>query len=92
MGITGFVTMEGHEMPESVKEPILVWVFWDAPEELRALSDHGGDEDWLAEIPAQLADPCPMWMDTGSQFGCCHVSEHAHPTKVGWRVRIGAHA
>lgn len=34
---------------------IRVWRFDDAPEELRDLSHHGGDEDWLALIPPAFA-------------------------------------
>lgn len=34
--------------------PILVWRFYDAPEEYRALSGHGGDEDWLAFVPDEI--------------------------------------
>lgn len=29
-----------------------VWRFDDAPEELRRLSRHGGDEDWVVMVPA----------------------------------------
>lgn len=72
--------------------PISVWRFYDAPDDLRALSPHGGDEDWLAEIPPSYADDYLGWMEDGTSFGCCSVSAHAHPTKPGWSVRIGAHA
>ena len=71
-------------------EPILVWRFHEAPIELRDLSPHGGDEDWLAVIPPDME--VPNWIDSGSAFGACDVSEHAHPTKDGWKVCIGAHA
>lgn len=30
----------------------LVWDFHAAPDYLRALSDNGGDEDWIAVLPA----------------------------------------
>lgn len=33
------------------KEPIKVWEWSDAPEEFRALSTHGGDEDWVVFVP-----------------------------------------
>jgi hypothetical protein len=39
--------------------PISIWRFHEAPEELRALSPHGGDEDWLAELPPTFADDTP---------------------------------
>lgn len=69
---------------------IKVWKFEDAPEHLRALSAHGGDEDWLALIPAHLKNEWIGWMESGTPFGCCNVSEHELPD--GSRVRIGAHA
>jgi len=34
---------------------IRVWAWKDAPEELKALSQHGGDEDWLALLPPKHA-------------------------------------
>lgn len=71
-------------------EPIRVWPFYDAPEEYQKLTPHGGDEDWLAVIPASYKGPRPMWMDDGTAFGCCDVSEHALPD--GSRVFIGAHS
>lgn len=72
--------------------PICVWWFDDAPQELRDLSPHGGDEDWLGEFPPWCSDFAPWWSHAGTAFGVCDVSEHAHPTKPGWTVRIGAHA
>ena len=73
-----------------MKEPILVWDFKDAPEEYRALSEHGGDEDWLALVPSNLAGEYIPWLETGGPFGCCSVSEHS--LDDGRVVFIGAHA
>ena len=67
---------------------IMVWRFRDAPGELASLSHHGGDEDWVALIPAD--GERPSWTDSGSSFGCCDVSEHELPD--GRLVLIGAHA
>lgn len=67
---------------------IRVWRFWSAPPEYRALSNHGGDEDWVAHLPAGEEEPA--WADTGSSFGCCSVSRHELPD--GSCVLIGAHA
>lgn len=68
---------------------IIVWPFYDAPAAYRLLSNHGGDEDWLAFVPDSLRDEWIGWMDTGTPFGVCEVEEH----KVdGGVVRIGAHA
>jgi hypothetical protein len=68
--------------------PIVVWPFRDAPAELRALSPHCGDEDWIAVIPEHVERP--MWTEAGTPFGCCDVSEHHQPD--GTLVLIGAHA
>lgn len=43
-------------------EPILVWPFYEAPEELQALSQHEGDEDWLAKVPKHLANEYIAWL------------------------------
>lgn len=73
-------------------EPIKVWPFHDAPERLRKLSPHGGDEDWLALVPAELVRSIHYfsWMEAGSGFGVCDVSAHDLPD--GSQVRIGAHS
>ena len=70
---------------------IRVCRFRDAPEELRNLSTHGGDEDWLALVPPTLNDEWIPWLENPS-FGCCSVSEHEHPEIPGCVVYIGAHA
>ena len=79
---------------EPEQRPIEVWRFEDAPENLRALSDHGGDEDWVAALPPEYCDDYIGWMEAGhlGGFGCCDVSEHEHPNRPGWIVKIGAHA
>lgn len=69
-------------------EPIHVWRFHDAPEELQALSPHGGDEDWLALVPATVTGYIG-WLDYGP-FGICEISRH--PWTHGATVYIGAHA
>ena len=79
-------------------EPIKVWRYYDAPEELRKLSPHGGDEDWLALIPADMESETWVEFATNSEysnpasraFGCCDISEHR--LEDGSLVRIGAHS
>jgi hypothetical protein len=71
-------------------EPIVVWEFRKAPQEYRDLSPYGGDEDWLAVLPADYKDYTPGWIYSGSGFGCCDVSTHELPD--GRIVCIGAHA
>jgi hypothetical protein len=67
---------------------IKVWPFNDAPPEFRALSPHGGDEDWLALVPPGMS--VPYWMDSGGSFGVCDTS--IHEIAGGFTVCIGAHA
>jgi len=68
---------------------IMVWRFATAPEWMKKLSEHGGDEDWVALVPDSLGKDMPSWAQTGTEFGCCEVSAH----KVdGATVLIGAHA
>jgi len=71
-------------------EPIKVWPFEDAPEEYRKLSEHGGDEDWLALVPARYLTLCIPWAESGGRFGISETSEHVLPN--GMLVLIGAHA
>lgn len=78
---------------------ICMWRFHDAPHQLRGLSEHGGDEDWVAYIPkryeGELLVDVMFEQDCGSQgfsryFGCCDISKHTlHNGDV---VYIGAHA
>jgi hypothetical protein len=68
--------------------PIRVWRFADAPAEFQALSPHGGDEDWLAHVPAYFAGSQIDWLEQGA-FGN-RVSEH--PLEDGSIVFIGAHS
>ena len=42
---------------------ITIWRYQDAPPELRALSTHGGDEDWLAVVPRSLCDADDLGYD-----------------------------
>lgn len=71
------------------ESPIMVWPFKDAPAQLKALSDHGGDEDWVALVPPNHAASYIPWADEGTPFGCCSVSTH---NLNGGLVLIGAHA
>lgn len=69
-------------------KPIRVWRFDRAPARYQALSDHGGDEDWLAFVPYEYYNAYIPWLES-PQFGCCRISEH--PVRGG-TVWIGAHA
>ncbi len=73
-------------------DPIRVWPFYDAPQELQDLSPHGGDEDWIAHVPAWLVKRGDeiWWAEEYSPFGRGGVSTHDLPD--GSRVLIGAHS
>ena len=75
----------------SAARPIRVWRFEDANPQLRALSEHGGDEDWLVEVPSEYASYIGWdWLDKID--ACLTPSIHEHPFIPGWKVLIGAHA
>lgn len=67
---------------------IQVWRFMEAPADLRELSTNGGDEDWLALVPAKFNDDYIGWL--GTDFGCFGVETHDLPT--GDKVYIGCHS
>lgn len=71
---------------------IRVWSWDNAPSELRELSTHGGDEDWVALVPPIYENNYMGWMESGSSFGYCDVYEYEHPELPGYKIRIGAHA
>jgi hypothetical protein len=72
-----------------MRKPVIsIWSFEDAPKKYQRLSEHGGDEDWLAFIPEQILDRYMPFLESPT-FGCCEVSVHPVP---GGEVRIGAHA
>lgn len=68
---------------------IRLWRWADAPEKYRRLSQHGGDEDYVAYIPNELQDVA-YHLDSGSWFGVCDV-QLVEQTN-GSLVLIGAHA
>lgn len=70
---------------------ILVWRFEDAPLEFQGLSERGGDEDWLAFIPADVWDKHgrPAWMgEGGTQWGVYATDIHIVDSGV---IAIGVH-
>jgi hypothetical protein len=72
-------------------EPIKVWVFEDAPAELQALSNHGGDEDWLVLVPKDSADKIDEWTGWIMRLDTCDEPSK-HVLENGDVVYIGAHA
>jgi len=84
---TFIVSGEFPPTEEYDRGPILVWRFYDAPAWMAALSQHGGDEDWLAYIPASLAETyLPFWLDKLS----CSTDYHRLPN--GAWIAIAAHS
>lgn len=71
------------------KSAIRVWRFGDAPEELRKLSDNGGDEDWVALLPEGWPKERSIaWAQAGTPFGPS-VDEYEWNGRV---VLIGSHS
>ncbi len=68
---------------------IAVWPWAEAPQDLKVLSQNGGDEDWVALVPAKWADMWLPWVEQNG-FGSCNSTRHELPT--GEVVYIGAHA
>jgi hypothetical protein len=71
---------------------IKIWSWDNAPDYLKNLSEHGGDEDWVAVLPPSYQEQYIPFLEDGSSFGYCEVSRHEHPRLKGYQVRIGAHA
>ena len=66
---------------------IKIWEFDKAPQDLQALSRNGGDQDYLAVVPASMF--IPFFLES-SHFGCCTVERHV--LESGETVLIGCHA
>ena len=65
MGQT-YEAMESHYhdlLSLKLDDAILIWHFEDAPKKLQELSEHGGDEDWVALIPKSFKENIPMFLD-----------------------------
>lgn len=75
-----------------------IWTWEDAPEEYKALSTHGGDEDWVLVCSSdQINEYWPNWLAdaiSGSEdsyvVGFGHVDRHV--LDDGAVVVIFAHA
>lgn len=76
-------------VPKTEDKMIRVWRFYEAPEELQNLSRNGGDEDWLALVPASMERGYIPWLQQGP-FGVCDVAEYSLPD--GSVVYIGCHS
>jgi len=69
-----------------------IWRFADAPEEYRKLSEHGGDEDFVIELPAEMTPekvPYPVEMAVERMTVC---DAHWCKSENGRWIVITAHA
>ena len=71
--------------------PVLIWAWDDAPLELQAVSDNGGDEDFLVEFPPRWDDEYSMAAFLQKLEVCGH-GLFPHPSKPGWTIGITWHA
>lgn len=72
--------------------PIRVWLFEHAPKGFQALSQSGGDEDWVALVPPEYETRYIPWLDG---IDTCNDPEMHVLQKglyKGWRAYIGCHA
>lgn len=70
---------------------ITVWAWEDAPADLQALSEHGGDEDWVALVPLKYSEAWRLgWLERIDSSHSPQVV--AHPSISNFEVWIGAHA
>lgn len=73
---------------------ILFARFDDAPSVLQALSDEGGDEDWIIVLPVDhpaLDGGSPWWierMDTGSNPVVIDLPVAGHHREAGQQFRV----
>lgn len=90
--------VEANTVPEEevAGEAIMVWPFYEAPGWLRRLSTHGGDEDWVALVPARLKEAgiiqyfFTQELRLRNPFGISSIGRHELPN--GDVAYIGAHA
>ena len=73
-------------------DPIMVWGWRDAPEDLKYIHCNGDDIDWVAVVP-------PEWAEYGHTplVGMCvEIDQYPHPDPTlaakGWEVHVGSHA
>lgn len=72
---------------------ITMWQFKDAPAILRALSDNGGDEDWLAIVPKSICEHgLPAFMHSSAFAIDGSLQEHEFPGLPNDVIVISSHA
>jgi hypothetical protein len=68
---------------------VRVWNFYDAPEELRALSNNGGDEDFIIMAETTDAVDVDLAGEVAARLQVCDSQETEHN---GLKVFITCHA
>ena len=74
---------------------ISVWRFKDAPKEYQALSENGGDEDWVIAIPdiyTAAHGGIPWWAQDGGPLGPHCVDKFRDPMGKRFTILICCHA
>lgn len=78
---------------------IRIWKFRDAPAKYARLSEHGGDEDWVAVVPGIYRDEMLVgvfftrdFANAPHPFGVCSIQETPMTDGTDEIVFIGAHA
>ena len=86
--------LSGRDILGSDADTIRVWRWDQAPQCLKDLSQHGGDEDWVALIPPSHGrESWIPWAESGTRFGYCHVStQYVLIDGSEHELRIGSHA
>jgi hypothetical protein len=90
--LTEAQTLDLIRLRNGARGAALVWAFKAAPDYLRALSDNGGDEDWIAVLPA--AHPAlryggAQWL---AAIDTCNSPQRIELPDLHLVVLIGVHA
>lgn len=73
-----------------MNDPIKIWRFSGAPDQYQQMSEHGGDEDYIALVPVQYRDEHIVWrIEELGLLG--RSSTDKYETQEG-DVYIGAHS
>lgn len=78
------------EQSDVTENSIVVWHYSEAPNKFQELSTNGGDEDWIAFVPASYNGVCPNWLEE-ENCGFGRNSIDSHPIANG-TIYIGSHA
>ena len=73
-----------------MNDPIKIWRFSDAPQQYQQMSEHGGDEDYIALVPVHYRDEYLVWrIEELGMLGCSSTDKYERPEGD---VYIGAHS